>query len=345
MKLIKFWLNYFKFGIVEEDLTAVEADPVIDTPLVEEPAEPVETADDYVDKATDLVDELKPNEEVKPELEKEAEKLEKKPLSDEDLKPLNSTNKSTNERFEKLTSSYREVTAENEQLKQKYDTAEAAFADLRQLGFDDDNSIQSLVEFSEYRNAIKSGDADKFSQMIANEIQQFELMTGKRVNVNTSGIDKYQDLRERVDAKQISEEDALRLARFNNLEERAAIQNQTRYNEVTERQQQEQAINTAYDSVLSIQNNLQKTDPDYQVVVNAMQPFIAELTQSLPPAQWAKAIEVNYKVTKAALLNLQPAKQTFAPLRANSAKGGKPVFKTVDEQIAHELDDENWSAA
>lgn len=344
MKLFNFWLSLFKFSIVEDDVaTEVEqGDESVDEVVTDEPKQTVE---DFIDDAVNVLDEPKPVE--KPAEAAEVPKTEEKKgaLTDDDLKPLDSKNKATNERFEKLTQGYKELesrVANYEQLEQKAQGYEKAFDELQKLGFNDDDSAQSLIEFSEYRNIIKSGDVDKFQQVLAKEIQQFELYTGKKINIQASALDGYQDLKQRVERQELSEADAIKIARLESLENRASIQNQTQYNQINEEQHRQQENARVEQDVLSLQTNLQKTDPDYQSVVNAMQSELQEITRSLPASQWAKTIEIVYKAKKAALVQAQPQKQSFAPLRANSAKGGKPVFKTVDEQIAYDLDDENW---
>ena len=349
MKLLQYWLNFFTLSVVENDVSGSVDDDITET---DEPKEkPKQTVDEFIDEATDDLDAAlveKPVEKPTEPVEQAKTDDKKTPLTDDDLKPLDSKNKATNERFEKLTQGYKELesrVANYEQLEQKAQGYEQAFAELQNLGFNDGDSAQSLIEFSEYRNALKSGDVEKFKQIVANEIQQFELYTGKRINIQASGLDGDQELQQRVQRQELSEDDAIKIARLNNLEKRASIQNQTQYNQQTEQQFREQENARVEQDVLTLQTNLQKTDPDYQAVVGAMQSELQEITRSLPPAQWAKTIEIVYNAKKAALVQAQPQKQGFTPLRANSAKGGKPVFKTVDEQIAYDLDDDNWSAA
>lgn len=354
MNIFKAWQLFFKFGVVDEtdagtaELELEEDATVVDGDTEAEPSEPVETVEEFIDKAvdeplTEPVAEEPKAEEPKPEATKEEKP--KEGLTDADLAPLNSKNPATNERFDKLVNSYKELQTkvqDFEQVKNENEYYKQSFQALEQLGFNDEGAAQSLVEFSQYRNAIKSGDVETFRAMLENEIQQFELMTGKRVNIATSGIDKYQDLRERVNAKQISEDDAAQLARMRRLEERAAVANQTQYQQISQQQELERIEEKAVNDVKAYREQILKQDPDAKAVFEAIMPYLPEILDSFPPQQWLKALETNYKSTKAAMLKAQPQKQTFAPLRANSAKGGKPVFKSVDEFIDHELDDENW---
>jgi hypothetical protein len=350
LNIFKAWQWFFKFGIVDEG-DAGTAELELDDKPLETEAEPeaeVESIDDFIDKAVDEPLTEEPKAEKKPEEPKQEEVKEEKPkegLTDDDLAPLNSKNPATNERFEKLVTNYKELQTkvqDFEAVKSENDYYKQSFQALEQLGFNDEGAAQSLVEFSQYRNAIKSGDVETFRAMLENEIQQFELITGKRVNVATSGIDKYQDLREKVNAQQISEDDAAQLARMRRLEERATIANQTQYQQATQQQELERITEQAVTDVKSFRETLMKQDPDAKAVFDALTPYLPEILDNFPPQQWIKAIETNYKATKAAMLKAQPQKQTFAPLRANSAKGGKPVFKSVSEEIDYLVDDENW---
>lgn len=333
----------------EADAGTVDLDldddlPVDDVAVVEE----VETVDEFIDKAVDEPLTEPTAEEPKAEEPKPEEAKEEKPkegLTDADLAPLNSKNPATNERFEKLVTNYKDLQTkvqDFEQVRSENEYYKQSFQALEQLGFNDDDAAQSLVEFSQYRNAIRSGDVDTFRSMLENEIQQFELITGKRVNIATSGIDKYQDLRERVNAQQISEDDAAQLARMRRLEERASVANQTQYQQITQQQELDRITERAVVDVKTYRETLMKQDPDAKAVFEVLMPHLPGILEDFPPQQWMKAIESNYKATKAAMVKSQAPKQTFAPLRANSAKGGKPVFKSVDDFIDHELDDENW---
>lgn len=346
MNIIKFFLNFCRFNVVEEDVSAIEVDEAV----VKE-VEPIESTEEFVEKS--LQDEAFNQEpvveEIKPDVVEETPVVDKKIITDKDLEPLNTGNKATNERFQRLTDGYKEKEAEFNQLSQQFEQKQvelqqhqSSFDALQQLGFNDAESAQSLIEFSQYRNAIKSGDVNTFTAMLAQEIQQFELAIGKRVNLNVSGIDKYDDLRQRVDNQELTEQDALRLARLNALEERAGINQQLNYQQSNNEQQQEQAINQASQEIVRFKDYLQKNDPDFQKVVQVLQPHLDSIVGNLHPSQWLAAIETNYKLTKDAMLKSQPARTVISPLRANSAPSGKPVFKTGDELVSHELSDENW---
>lgn len=342
MKLLKNWLSIFQLNMADDDVSSEPDDTELDEA-------PKQTVDEYVEEAVKALDEPKVEEpkieEPKTEQPKQEEK--KGQLTEDDLRPLDSKNINSNERFEKLTTSYKELAvrvADYEQLEQKSQGYEQAFNELQQLGFNDDESANSLVAFSEYRKTLQSGDVQKFQQAISNEIAQFELYTGKKVNIQASGLDGYEELKQRVERQELSEDDAIKIARLNNLESRASIQNQTQYQQQNEEQNRQQENIRVEQSITDLQAHLQKTDPDYQAVRSTMDAELQEIARSLPPAQWAKTIELVYNAKKSAMLQAQPQKQSFAPLRANSAKGGKPVFRNIDEQIAFDVSDENWSA-
>lgn len=355
MNIVKFLSNFYSFNVVEYDVSnALDSDEVLtdDAPSAEaEPAD--ETADQFVEKA--LQDEAFNKEAeapaaevIAPEADKPIE-APKKEITDKDLEPLNTGNKATNERFQRLTDGYKEKDAALIEAGQKFEASQAelqqhqsSFDALQQLGFNDADSAQSLIDFSQYRNAIKSGDVNTFTAMLAQEIQNFEIASGQKVNLNVSGIDKYGDLRQRVDNQELSEQDALRLARLNALEERATVNQQLQYQNNNNEQQQEQAMSHASQEITRFKDYLQKNDPDFQKVVQVLQPHLDSIVGNLHPSQWLNAIETNYKLTKDAMTRAQPARSTISPLRANSAAGGKPLFKTGDELAAHELSDDNW---
>lgn len=327
-------------GGVEESTTTPEnavleelgiADAVADS------AEPVETkgAEETQAEAEPGAEETTEAkaDEVKPEEQKKLEGL-----TDADLAPLDSKNQSTNERFRKVTEGYK-------QEKQRADSAQAdaqrykdSFESLRELGYSDAAAADDLVEFSAFRKALVSGDAQTVRQSISNVVKMFEANHGKRLSVAASALDDFPDLKKQVDEFDMPEETALELVRSRKIQERAQREAGQREALSEERSITEQAIVQSVDAVKQMQAGWEKSDPDFKVLLPHLRAQMEEVARNFPAQQWPQIVEMQYKSLKKALTE-QAAQRTTStlPLRGTGHQVGKPAPATPQDAVLQEL--------
>ena len=296
------------------------------------PTEPTEK--ELIEQKLDELAEVKPEDPVKPE----------KGITDDDLKPLESKNPRTNERFERLTAGYKEVKAkaetleadiqryqaENQQYKQSFDA-------LQQLGFTDQAGAQDLIALAHYRNALGRGDEEAFKRMIADQVRTFEALHGKKVSIQASALDQFGDLKQRVENMELDEQTALELAKHRNVQARLARE-QANYQQQAQRQQSVQAgLQNAVGQVEQMQATWQATDPDYQAILPHLQAKMQEIGSQFPPEAWPKVIALQYQSLKDALAANAVQRSSITPLRGNNRAAGRPAPSTPQEAVLQEL--------
>lgn len=347
-KWILLLLNFLTFSIVEDgagvaDEAKPESEAEATETIVEEEAPSVaDQAWDAVENSTEVEPETdaveKPEEikveepEVKPETVKTEEQAKPEAITEDDLKPLDSKNPKTNERFQKVTEGYKTEKARADALVQENTKYKESFDSLKQLGFSDATAAEDLVEFSAYRHVLATGDAEQFKGIIEEQIKQFESIHGKRINVNASVLDNYPDIKKQVDDLDLDENIALEVARARAVQARAERDNKLKAEGFKTQEQQQAIVSNAVEQVKALENTWRTTDPDYNVIKPHLAELINELGSRHAPEFWASSIELQYKTLKKALS--QTARESVKkvePLRGNGHLTGKPAPTSVQE--------------
>jgi hypothetical protein len=272
------------------------------------------------------------------EAEKAAEAA--KVITDDDLKPLEGAKQSTQDRFQKITEGYKAATAKVETLTQENQRYKESFDSLRQLGFADEEAANDLVEFSEYRSALASGDATKFTEIINAQLKQFQSLHGKPVQIGGSIISDHPDLQQKVDNLELDENTALEVARARNLQERINRDSQRQVQQTQSAQQSQQLIMSAVNEVEAMEASWRKNDPDFMAVLPELQESIAEIRTKMHPTQWPVAIEMQYKAIKKALAAAAVNRQT-TPLRGNGHMSTSRQPTNMQEAVLQEMGMDN----
>jgi hypothetical protein len=364
---MKFWIQFFSqfFSLTIVEDTGIDAGAVdgADDQAVETQtdAEPASVADAVLDEmglsdgegdakvatesetSTDIENagEEKPADDAEAAAAKEAAEAEaakaKATITDDDLKPLETKSQATNERFQKITEGYKAEKSRADEAENKVQQYEASFNALRELGFQDETAGHDLVEFAGYRHTLASGDVEAFTQILGNQIKQFEAMHGKKVTISASALHDFPDLQEKVDNLELDEATALEVARARSVQERANRQqrDQVKVQKTAEAHQRELEEATA--SVTALQDQWKKTDPDFPAILPYLQPHLAEIGSSFQPNQWAKALELQYKSLKKALAEQGNSRSQPSPLRGNGHQQGRPAPTSPAEAALQEL--------
>lgn len=346
-KLLQFWLAFFQFNVVEGEVGATE-EAVVENPAptaTEESAPEISPAEAVLEEmglaeGSDGPKAEAPEAATETTVEEgisEGATTEQKPkeITADDLAPLNSRNPVANERFQKITEGYKQEKEKAEKLQAEVEQYRGTFDSLRQLGFNDQAAATDLVNFSQYRQAIYSGDAKTFEAIIAEQIRQFEAAHGKRVEIRASLLDMHDDLRSRVENLDLDEDTALEVARARTLQERAMRSQQAQYQNMQQAQQTQMMLDQSVDAVERLQANWAETDPDYQAILPHLQPQMQEIGANYPPSMWPKMIDLQYKTLKKALSEsrLTQQRQQQQPLRGNGFGGAKPVASSPQQAV------------
>jgi hypothetical protein len=286
------------------------------------------------DSATDKV--LTDEEKATAEAAKADEGKDKQAITDADLEPLNSKNPATNERFQKITEGFKAEKVRADSLNQEVERYKGSIDSLRQLGFTDETAANDLIEFSGFRHVLAAGDEKAFSEIIGNQIKQFEALHGKKITINASVLSDFPDLQQKVENLEIDEDTAHEVARARKLQERSTRENQQNRQNQEHVQNTQAVLNSAVSEVETLQANWLKTDPDFNAILPHLQPQLAEIGKTYPPHLWARTLEIQYKSLKKALVE-QGAGKIAQPLRGNAHQSGKPAPSSASEAVLQEL--------
>ena len=155
-----------------------------------------------------------------------------------------------------------------------------------------------FTQATEAIGLLNRGDMAGFQRMLESQLRQVSLATGKPI-VQVDALAEFPDLRERVDALQLTEADAIEMAR-----NRAA---QTQQRQQQQRQQQEQGQQQAiqqetHKGKLEVDDfckKAMKTDLDYAKIEPILLQEIKDgLLKGVPPDRWAAIVEKTYRLIK-----------------------------------------------
>lgn len=201
------------------------------------------------------------------------------------------------QRFQKLVETNKELTQQTERLQQgtEYFTSTLRENRISQPQFELATKTVGMINSGDYQGALK---------VLQEQMQQVAVLAG----VPVPGIDAlagHADLRGRVDAMEITEQDAMQLAQARVTQQRTQQQAQRQQQEraATEQQQAtEQAahakVQQATTAVDQLCSTLQRTDLDFARIEAILVPQIAELLADVPPEKWVATVQRQYTMLK-----------------------------------------------
>lgn len=201
------------------------------------------------------------------------------------------------ERFQKLANTNRELTAELQEAKGAVEYVQTQFKEhgVQQPQFE--QAVQVI-------GMINRGDFQGAQRVLMEQLQQISLLSGQPMST-IDPLAAHPDLRQRVDTLQISEADALELARHRQLGTMREQATQRQQQEQDQRRQQDQAqqarqqaVNKGLQDIDSFCKQMQGSDLDYQVIEAQLLPIIPELIKDVPPARWGAVIKLQYDTIK-----------------------------------------------
>ena len=242
---------------------------------------------------------------------------------DEEMKDLGITNERTQKRFRELSERASEADSLRERASKVSDweqTIEATGATPQQFG-------ATLVYLSDI-NSNDPGRLNRAYETMQNELQ----VLGKRIGREAPGFDPlsdHADLAEKVKSGEMDRSTAVELVQHRQRghlqQEHQAAQHQT--------MQAQQAEQQALQEVAALGLQL-KADPQFQQKFAFLAPTIEIIQSTMPPAQWAGAIQQAYQrlpaipaaaPTPGAKPN-NPARASAAPARPATPKNPADAF-------------------
>ena len=218
------------------------------------------------------------------------------------------------ERFQKLTGTVKDLTQQADQLRSQVSYVQEQFQQhgVQREQFEQAVGVIGMLNRGDYRAAL---------QMLDQQRAQIALQLGEPLP-GVDALAQFPDLRQRVDGLQMSEADALEMARM-----RQAQQVQQQRTQATQQAQQLQqaeqhAVQQATATVDAWWRQVAATDIDAPAIEAQLLPHLGELLQGVPPAAWAQVVQAQYKVLKGAAGAFRKSgagSPTPAPLRPTGA--------------------------
>lgn len=235
------------------------------------------------------------------------------------------------QRFARLANENKEMTARLQEVDTAFRQQAEVVDGFRTLFSESHVQPQELDNFCGYIRAFKTGDFNTAGQMLRQQVALFEQMTGRRFE-GADPLGSHPDLRQAVDAMQITEEHALELARGRARDAglRTAGQDAARRRQEDENFQQQEAEwlkakDKALADIKAFSDKMQAEDIDWPakqaIILKKVQKIVAE--NPAQPARWMSMIQDAYEtIAEAASLGApKGGRREFAPL-TSGGKGG-----------------------
>jgi hypothetical protein len=262
---------------------------------------------DAINKA---VPEVKPEEAAKPE-PTEAEKAaalkpgDKPAAPAEDLTKMpEGLNAKAQERFQKLANANKEVTADRDDLKTRYEQVTAQVEPFREALQTNGVTREQFDQATAVIGLMNKGDLQGALAVLDEQRRLISLAMGKPL----PGVDAlagFDDLRQAVDQLEITEARALEIARARSADAARTTQAQRQQEQRDQQDRAKQAkdaeqteVQTALTAVDEFTKKMQETDLDFAAIEAKLLPEIPGLLQGVPPGQWVAKVEKLYALIK-----------------------------------------------
>jgi hypothetical protein len=152
-------------------------------------------------------------------------------------------------------------------------------------------------------------------------------------------LSEFPDLRQRVDGLQMTEADALEVARLRAQQAQYQQAQQSQQQAASQQAQQAQQVQRAQDSVDQWARKLAAQDLDFPAIEALLLPRIPKMLQGVPPQAWPQVLQTQYELIKesgAAFRRAPPAAasaQAPAPLRPSGQGGAMPTPSSMYEAM------------
>lgn len=260
--------------------------------------------------------------------------------------PLPETNpRKTHERFARLIEGHKELDAKVKELQPLAEKAQALESKIQEheqgwkvfqdLGFASEEAVSDLVQFSQYRNALASGNFDAAAAVLQEQARQLSLLSGRRIDVNP--LAGFHDIDQRFQAGELDEATALELARNRHVQGLQQQRQQREQQQNDQYGQQVQAVRGGALQVDAMVSELMK-DPDFAKVEPELVKQLQTIKTTYPPQMWAQEVKRAYDYEARVLRATAPRTLNQpTPLRGSGHAGGLPAPKTMGDAVLQSL--------
>jgi hypothetical protein len=235
------------------------------------------------------------------------------PTPEDDETPPEGITKKAQERFQRLVTRVKEKDEEITHLRSNLDG-------IRKVMQDTKAAPEDFAMVFDYLKALRSGNMDQVGKMLQEQIRQYQIATGKSFGA-VDPLAEYPDLREKVNAYQITEDSALEVARMRAMQRENQIALEQRNQRQESANSAMQAKNGAIDEINRLGVEWAKKDPDYAAKEEIILKQIPEIARNFPPHAWAGQVRMLYQALSSVPL-ARPAAAAPAPLRASGQTAG-----------------------
>lgn len=230
------------------------------------------------------------------------------------------------QRFQALANGIKERDAQLTQAREQLTYVQETFQQhgIRQEQFEQATAVIGMLNRGEYRSALKALDEQR---------KQIALALGEPLP-GVDALQEFPDLRQRVDGLQLTEADAMEVAKLRRqqaLQQQAMqVQQQTQAQEVAERRAHE-AGQSAVDQWAK---QTAAVDLDFPAIEKLLLPKLPQLLAGVPPQQWAAVVRANYELIKeSGAVFRRPAPSVPDALRPSGSGQGKAPPRSMYEAM------------
>lgn len=255
------------------------------------------------------------------------------PKPEEDLTAMpEGLGQKAQERFQKLATANRELTERASMLDQQVSYVRDTF---QQHGIRQDQFEQAVGVIS----AMNRGDFAAAQQMLGEQMRQLSLLTGQPV-AGLDALADFPDLRQRVDMLQMTEADAMELARLRKTQHVMQTQRQEQEREHQQSQQRQQQFQQAQNGVDAWVKEMAGKDIDWPAIEEQLLPDIGNLLKGVPPQAWLGVLQAQYNV-------LKRAAGTFSRRAAPAAEPVplRPMAGGATQRVPQNMHEAMWGSS
>ena len=191
------------------------------------------------------------------------------------------------------------------------------------------NELESVFE---YTKAVKRADWQTVERYLQDQLYQFQVLTGKRLNVDP--LQAFPDLRSGVDEMAMSEQHALELARARTLGNLQSQQQQAQLAQQQAQQQQQmqeqQVTESALQQVEQLTREWMATDVLWAERQPLLKNYLEKTLGNQPPQTWAAGLQAYYDALNAQTANRARTPNALRPNALGNQSAGKEPQSMAD---------------
>lgn len=218
------------------------------------------------------------------------------------------------QRFQALANGLKETRAQLEAASQQVTYVQQQFQNhgVTQPQFEQAMAVVGMLNKGDYRSALRALDEQR---------RQIALALGEPL----PGVDvlsDFQDLRQRVDGLQMTEADAMEVARLRRQQAQYQQQQESQAQAMQAQQAQQREFQAGQAAVDQWARATAATDPDFAAIEKLLMPKLAQIVEGVPPARWAGLLKAQYELIKEGAAFRRPATAAATPDPLRPTGGG-----------------------